>query len=142
MDAYGHINNVEVIRMLEEARIAAFGPPGGTGAAGVEPLVPLFSAVPDGTLALVVEHRVRYVRPLDYRNVPAQVDVWVSGLKAAALTLDYVVHDPVDGHECVRATTQLAFVDEASGRLMRLTEDQRARLGPYVGSSLFRGGAA
>lgn len=137
MDAYGHINNVQIVRMLEEARIAAFGPPGGTGAAGVEPLVPLFSAVPDGTLALVVEHRVRYLRPLDYRNVPAQVDVWVSGLKAAALTLDYVVHDPVDGHECVRATTQLAFVDEPTGRLMRLTDDQRARLAPYVGAGLF-----
>ncbi|WP_349361683.1 thioesterase family protein [Paenarthrobacter sp. PH39-S1] len=27
MDAYGHINNVEVIRILEEARIHAFGPP-------------------------------------------------------------------------------------------------------------------
>ncbi|GAB2753081.1 acyl-CoA thioesterase [Sinomonas soli] len=138
MDAYGHINNVQIVRMLEEARIAAFGPPGGTGAAGVEPLVPLFSAVPDGTLALVVEHRVRYVRPLDYRNVPAEVDVWVSGLKAAALTLDYLVHDPVDGHECVRATTQLAFVEEVTGRLLRLTEDQRRRLEPYVGAGLFR----
>ncbi|MDQ0260346.1 thioesterase family protein [Sinomonas atrocyanea] len=138
MDAYGHINNVQIVRMLEEARIAAFGPPGGTGAAGVEPLVPLFSAVPDGTLALVVEHRVRYVRPLDYRNVPAEVDVWVSGLKAAALTLDYLVHDPVDGHQCVRATTQLAFVEEATGRLLRLTEDQRRRLEPYVGAGLFR----
>ena len=140
MDAYGHINNVEIIRMLEEARIAAFGPPGGTGAAGVEPLVPLFSAVPDGTLALVVEHRVRYLRPLDYRNVPAEVDVWVSGLKAAALTLDYVVRDPVDGHECVRATTQLAFVEESSGRLMRLTPDQRERLAPYVGTGIFAAG--
>ena len=27
MDAYGHINNVQIVRMLEEARIAAFGPP-------------------------------------------------------------------------------------------------------------------
>ncbi|GAB3270183.1 thioesterase family protein [Sinomonas notoginsengisoli] len=137
MDAYGHVNNVQIVRMLEEARIAAFGPPGGTGASGAEPLVPLFSEVAVGTLALVVEHRVRYLRPLDYRNVPAQVDVWVSGLKAAALTLDYVVHDPVEKHECARATTQLAFVDESSGRLMRLTEEQRTRLAPYVGPGLF-----
>ncbi len=137
MDAYGHINNVQIVRMLEEARIAAFGPPGGTGASGVDALVPLFSDVPAGTLALVVEHRVRYVKPLDYRNVAAEVDVWVSGLKAAALTLDYVIHDPVDGHECVRATTSLAFVDERSGRLLRLTEEQRGRLAPYVGKGLF-----
>ncbi|MEA5454089.1 thioesterase family protein [Sinomonas sp. JGH33] len=137
MDAYGHINNVQIVRMLEEARIAAFGPPGGTGASGIDPEVPLFSDVPHGTLALVVEHRVRYVKPLDYRNVPAEVDVWVSGLKAAALTLDYIIHDPVDGHECVRATTALAFVDEASGRLLRLTPEQRERLSPFVGKGLF-----
>ncbi|BAS13810.1 hypothetical protein AHiyo8_21130 [Arthrobacter sp. Hiyo8] len=31
MDAYGHINNVQIVRMLEEARIAAFGPPRGAG---------------------------------------------------------------------------------------------------------------
>jgi acyl-CoA thioester hydrolase len=137
MDAYGHINNVQIVRMLEEARIAAFGPPGGTGASGIEPAVPLFSDVAHGTLALVVEHRVRYVKPLDYRNVPAEVDVWVSGLKAASLTLDYVIHDPVDGHECVRATTALAFVNEASGGLLRLTEIQRERLAPYVGKGIF-----
>ncbi|WP_408021468.1 acyl-CoA thioesterase [Sinomonas humi] len=137
MDAYGHINNVQIVRMLEEARIAAFGPPGGTGASGVDPIVPLFSDVPEGTLALVVEHRVRYLKPLDYRNVAAEVDVWVSGLKAAALTLDYVIHDPVDGHECVRATTAVAFVEESSGRLLRLTDEQRGRLAPYVGKGLF-----
>ncbi|HET6240986.1 MAG TPA: thioesterase family protein, partial [Arthrobacter sp.] len=34
MDAYGHINNVQIVRILEEARIAAFGPPRGPGLPG------------------------------------------------------------------------------------------------------------
>jgi acyl-CoA thioesterase FadM len=31
----------------------------------------------------------------------------------------------------------LAFVDEATGRLLRLTEGQRDRLAPYVGAGVF-----
>ncbi|GAC1371541.1 MAG: hypothetical protein NVSMB43_07620 [Pseudarthrobacter sp.] len=46
MDAYGHINNVQIVRMMEEARIAAFGPPRGTGKPGIEPEVGLFNEVP------------------------------------------------------------------------------------------------
>jgi acyl-CoA thioester hydrolase len=71
MDAYGHINNVQIVRMLEEARIAAFGPPRGAGLPGVEPPAALFNDVEEGIMTLVVEHKVRYVRTLDYRNIPA-----------------------------------------------------------------------
>ena len=31
MDAYGHINNVQIVRLMEEARVLAFGIPSGTG---------------------------------------------------------------------------------------------------------------
>jgi acyl-CoA thioester hydrolase len=132
MDAYGHINNVQVVRMLEEARIAAFGPPRGAGLPGVEPQVALFNDVEEGTLALVVEHRIRYVRTLEYRNVPAVVQVWIGAVKGASFDIHYLVQDPVTREDCVRATTHLAFVDEESGRVLRLTPDQKQRLAPFV----------
>ncbi|MCA4133928.1 thioesterase family protein [Arthrobacter sp. M4] len=128
MDAYGHINNVQIVRMLEEARIAAFGPPRGAGLPGVEPPVSLFNEVGEGVMALVVEHKVRYVRTLEYRNVPATVEIWVGAVKGASFDLHYVVMDPITGEQCVKATTHLAFVDEGSGRVLRLTPEQRARL--------------
>ena len=133
MDAYGHVNNVAVLRLLEEARVLAFGPPGGTGAPGAEPVAPLFSEVPDGVQALVAEHRVKYTAPLEYRNVPAQVEVWVTDLKPASLTIGYVLRDPVRATPCVRAETTLAFVDGASGRLHRISARQRELIAPYVG---------
>ena len=34
MDAYGHVNNIAVVQLLEEARVAAFGVPANTGAGG------------------------------------------------------------------------------------------------------------
>jgi acyl-CoA thioester hydrolase len=82
MDAYGHINNVQIVRMLEEARIAAFGPPRGAGLPGVAPHVSLFDDLPEGTMALVVDHKIRYVRTLEYRNIPAVVQVWIGAVKA------------------------------------------------------------
>ncbi|MBG6190017.1 acyl-CoA thioester hydrolase [Arthrobacter sp. CAN_A212] len=137
MDAYGHINNVQVLRLLEEARIHAFGPPGGTGAEGESPPVAVFSSVEPGTQALVVEHRVRFVDTLDYRNVPVRIDVWVSAVKPASFTLAYRIHDPATGAVCVKAETILAFVDTNLGSLLRLTAEQKRALAPYQGSPLF-----
>jgi acyl-CoA thioester hydrolase len=132
MDAYGHINNVQIVRMLEEARIAAFGPPRGAGLPGVEPKVSLFNDVEEGTLALVVEHKVRYVRTLEYRNVPAVVQLWIGAVKGASFDIHYLVQDPVTGEDCVRATSHLAFVDEATGRVLRLTPEQKEKLAPFT----------
>lgn len=138
MDAYGHINNVNLVRMMEEARIAGFGVPGGTGKPGNEPMVDLFSAVPENTQVLVVEHRVRYVAPLDYRNIPAEVDVWVANVKAASVDVCYEFHDPVDGGLCVRATTTLAFFSVGDQRLLRLPSAERAKLEAFIGEPVFR----
>lgn len=137
MDAYGHINNVEILRMLEEARILAFGPPGGTGAPGTEPPIALFNSVPANTQSLISEHRVKYLAPLEYRNIPADVDVWVSSVKAASLGISYLVSDPVTGAPCVKAETVLAFVDGASGRLLRVSAEQRELIRPWAGESVF-----
>lgn len=132
MDAYGHINNVQIVRMLEEARIAAFGPPRGAGLPGREPAVALFNDVEEGTMTLVVEHRIRYVRTLEYRNVPAIVQLWIGSVKGASFDIHYLVQDPVTGEDCVKATSHLAFVDERTGRVLRLTAEQKQRLEPLM----------
>ncbi|GAB3547169.1 thioesterase family protein [Arthrobacter tumbae] len=137
MDAYGHINNVQVVRLLEEARIQAFGPPGGTGAAGQDPPVPLFSSIAAGVQALVVEHRIRYTATLDYRNVPLKIEIWISDLRAASLGIAYRINDPATHRACVLAQTTLAFVDGESESLLRITAGQKQQLAPYVGPAHF-----
>jgi acyl-CoA thioester hydrolase len=138
MDAYGHINNVNLVRMMEEARIAAFGVPGGTGKPGNEPLADLFSTVPENTQILVVEHRIRYVQPLDYRNVPAHVHVWISTVKAASFDISYEFHDPVDGGMCVKAATTLAFFSTDEQRLLRLPAERRTAMAEFLGEPVFK----
>lgn len=137
MDAYGHVNNVEILRILEEARIHAFGPPAGTGWPGLQVDVPIFSDLPPRTQALVVENRVKYIRPLNYRNIPARVELWVSSVGAASLSIAYIIHDPVTDKPCVRAETTLAFFNEDTERLLRISAEQRRMLRPFLGESNF-----
>ncbi|WP_240630348.1 acyl-CoA thioesterase [Specibacter cremeus] len=138
MDAYGHVNNVEIVRILEEARIHAFGPPAGTGLPGIEVDLPVFADLPASTQALVVEHRVKYLSPLNYRNIPARIEVWISAVKGASFTVAYAIFDPVTGARCVNAETVLAFFHEDTGTLMRVAPDKRALLAPLTGPSDFR----
>jgi acyl-CoA thioester hydrolase len=94
--------------------------------------VSLFNDIAEGTLALVVEHKIRYVRTLEYRNVPAVVQLWVGAVKGASFDIHYLVQDPVTGEDCVKASSHLAFVDEATGRVLRLTPEQKAKLAPFA----------
>ncbi|WP_159614098.1 thioesterase family protein [Glutamicibacter sp. JC586] len=137
MDAYGHVNNVNLIRLMEEARIAGFGVPGGTGAPGMEPKAEIFSAVPAGIQILVVEHRVRYSKPLEYRNVPVNVDLWVANIKPASFEICYEFRDPVQDYLCVKAATTLAYFDPRTSRVQRLSAEERQGLSAFEGASTF-----
>ena len=51
MDAYGHVNNVAILSVMEEARVALFGPPPSSGqkpAVALQPPIPLFDLVAEG----------------------------------------------------------------------------------------------
>ena len=132
MDAYGHINNVQIVRILEEARIAAFGPPRGAGLPGTEPPVPLFSEVPEGTLALWWSTRSATSGRSNTATCPAVVQLWIGAVKGASFDIHYLVQDPVTREDCVRATSHLAFVEEATGRVLRLTPEQKEKLARFA----------
>lgn len=54
MDAYGHVNNVAMLSIMEEARVALFGPPPSSGqkpTVAPNPPIPLFDLVPEGVQA-------------------------------------------------------------------------------------------
>ena len=138
MDPYGHVNNVEVVRLLEEARIAALGVPVGTGHQVEPPLIPFFSELPGGTQALITENRIKYLRPLEYRNTPVEVRAWVVSARGGALVLGFEISDAVTRQACVRAETKLAFFVPATGTVLRITPEQQEVLGPFAGGPVFR----
>lgn len=135
MDAYGHVNNVTVLQILEEARIAVFGAPPSAGEpveSSPTPRIELFAQLPDGVQALVSENHLRYLAPVLYRNLPVRVEVTLQQVKAASLTLSYRLFDQFTGALCVTATTTLAFFNAHTGILHRLSAEQRAHLKQYL----------
>lgn len=129
MDAYGHINNVQIVRLMEEARVIVFGIPSGTGDLDVntpEPHVNLLAGVEDGVMTLISEHTVKYRRQLPYRGLPVRVDVGVEKVKGASIEIFYTFYDGED--VAVQATSTMVFVRESTGRPVRLNEQQRAEV--------------
>ncbi|WP_225794580.1 acyl-CoA thioesterase [Streptomyces aculeolatus] len=130
MDAYGHVNNVEFLRYLEEARIDfmfRLAPAEGGAAAG------------GGTSfaggSVVARHEIDYRRQLVHRYDPVTVEVWVTEIRAASAKLAYEVKDdPEDGGAVyAQASTVIVPFDFEAGRPRRLTEAERSFLEKYLG---------
>ena len=118
MDAYGHVNNVQFLRLLEDARVIAFeqwfGPDRSMLDAGV----------------VVARHEIEYLAPLDFRHAPITVDIWATKISGASFDLAYEVRDPAEVGMTLyaRAETTLVAYDFATARPRRLRQDERAVL--------------
>ena len=122
MDAYGHVNNVQFLRLIEDARVVAFAAAGSDeGGSVVE------------TGLLVARSEIEYLEPLVYRTAPVAIDLWVTDLAGASFEMGYEVLDEVgaDGaapHVYARASTTLVLYDLAAHRPRRMTQAERERL--------------
>jgi acyl-CoA thioester hydrolase len=123
MDVYRHINNVQVVRLLEDARVQAF-------TAWDDPQErPVLE-----TGVLVARTEVEYLRQLDFRLAPIAIDLWVSKASGATIELGYEVREPDDDSPpYARAESTLVMYDLQAGRPRRLTADERARLQQWSG---------
>ena len=119
MDAYGHVNNVVYLQYFEMARVALF-----FERASLEEQTGLRR----GTV--VAAHDVRYKFPVVYSSRPLDVQIWVSGIRAAAFTCHYEVYD--DARLAVTGSTLLVPYDFSIDRPRRLTPDEREFLGRWV----------
>ena len=118
MDAYGHVNNVQFLRLLEDARVIAWEAHG----------------TDDGghlvdTAMLVARHEIEYSAPLVFRTAPVAIDLWVSNLGGAGFDMGYEVLD--EGEDPVvyaRAESRMVVFDRTSERPRRLSAEERDRL--------------
>jgi acyl-CoA thioester hydrolase len=125
MDAFGHVNNVVFLRYLEEARIDfMFRLAPGDGSAS-------FSGG-----SVVARHEIDYKLPLVHRYEPVLIELWVTDIKAASLTVAYEVKDEAtaDGPErvYVRASTVVVPYDLDSQRPRRITAEEKYFLQKYL----------
>jgi len=139
MDAYAHVNNVEMLRLLEEARIEVFWqhPVGPDGVRPETRSTAVIDAGPGARVSTFIAHQeIQYVRPLGYRRSPVVVELWIGHLGGASLDVCYQVRDlPADDPQSVvyaRAVTTLVLVDAATGAPTRIGADERAAWAPYL----------
>jgi acyl-CoA thioester hydrolase len=142
LDAYGHVNNAEMLRLLEEARIQAFWVAEDDEELGVdgEAIGGRGPAVLDGrpgaaTLSLIARQEVEYLAPVPYLRRPLDVQLWVGRLGGASLEICYEVRSPVGAEPNVlfaRAATTLVLVDAATERPRRISDLERAAWSPYL----------
>ena len=118
MDAYGHVNNVQFLRLLEDARVTGFKEWFGQDR----------SLLDEGVL--VARHEIEYIAPLTFRHAPIAVEMWVTKMGGAGFDLGYDVRDPEDvgiGHYA-RAETSLVLYDFAQSRPRRIRPEEKAIL--------------
>ncbi|GIG53437.1 thioesterase [Demequina activiva] len=134
LDAYGHVNNAEMLRLLEEARIRVFWADAGAGEAGAP------TAVIDGgpgadTVTLIASQQIEYLLPVPYVRQPLDVQLWIGRMGGASLEICYEVCSPAGEKEQLvytRAATTLVLVDAQTQRPRRLSDDERAAWAPHV----------
>ena len=134
IDAYAHLNNVAMLRLLEEVRIQAFW---STGEDDDELRGP---AILDGrpgaqTVSLIAQQQAQYLRPVPYQREPLDIEVWIGRLGGSSLQLCYEVYSSVGVEPRIlftRAESTLVLADAATSAPRRISERERAAWQPYV----------
>ncbi|MDN5585605.1 MAG: acyl-CoA thioesterase [Brevibacterium sp.] len=138
MDAYGHVNNVTQLRLLEEARVRALGSPTHSTDAPTTPGQPgiaetvsgitipaVFAEASETTELLVASHAIEYRRPIRYRAGPIAIDLVISEVKPASVTIGYVIAEPDGSVGYTLAETVIVFVDRENSRPRRLSKKEK-----------------
>ncbi len=162
MDAYGHVNNVDMMRLLEMARIEAFwaaesaeadgavadahgsstqptGPVDADDTTASTPSTKIIDAGPGAaTFTLVARHEIEYLAPLSYRSDPVIVELWIGHVGGASIDISYRIRDnrPRGGGATSQvyaiASTTLVMVDRKTGNPRRITAAEREAWLDYV----------
>jgi len=136
LDAYGHVNNAEMLRLLEEARIIAFWVNDDTGSTAVGASTAVLDGRPGAaTLTLIARQEIEYLAPIPYLRDPIDVRLWIGKLGGASLDVCYEVWGPAGvGEEKLyaRANTTIVLVDAASERPRRINDVERTAWTPYL----------
>ncbi|RUQ97534.1 acyl-CoA thioesterase [Labedella endophytica] len=138
LDAYNHVNNVELMRLLEEARVRAFWR-SGEDEDGVDRGMALIEAeVGADTVTLIARHEVVYLAPIAYRRAPLDVQLWISHLGGASLDVCYDVFGSgeASGDLYARAVSTIVLLDTATNRPRRITDEERLAWSVYLGEPL------
>ncbi len=135
LDAYGHVNNAEMLRLLEEARIRVFWVDAGDDAGEPSATAVIRGGPGADTITLIAGQQIEYLAPVPYLRQPLDVQLWIGRMGGASLEICYEVCSPVGAEEhtvYAKASTTLVLVNAATERPRRLTDAERAAWEPHL----------
>ena len=134
LDAYGHVNNAEMLRLLEEARIQAFWVT--DESSQIEGSTAVLEGMPgSATITLIARQEIEYLAPIPYLRAPLDVQLWLGRLGGASLEVCYEVCSPIGAEPFVqfaKATSTIVLVDSATAKPRRITDEERAAWTPFT----------
>lgn len=134
LDAYNHVNNTAMLKLLEEARVRAFWRAAPREQA--PPTAVLDTSIESGVLTLIARQEIEYLLPVPYQRNPLDVQLWFGHIGGSSVDVCYEVVSPRDtpGDKQVyaRSTAVIVLVDAASGRPMRLSDEVRNAWTPFL----------
>lgn len=136
MDAYGHVNNVEILRLIEEARVRVIWRTDGVGEN--LPTAVLDPGVGD-VLTVVARLEIEYLAQMPYSRAPVDVEIWFGAIGGASFDMCFEVYSPSRIEPRVlfaRSEVTMVTVTTADGRPTRLPESCRAAWADYTGDPL------
>lgn len=135
LDAYGHVNNVAVLTLLEEARIAAFWRHP-EAAEQAHPTAVLDASPGADTVTVVARQELEYLAAVPHLREPVVVEMWLGRLGGASIEVCYEITSSTAGGRTVhvQAMTTVVMLEAVSGRPRRLTAAERTAWEPYVGA--------
>lgn len=137
LDAFNHVNNASMLKLLEEARVRAFWK-AGPGEEAPETAV-LESGIDQGVLTLIARQEIEYFAPVPYQRHPLEVQMWFGKLGGSSIEVCYeVFNDPSNAERVLyaRSTAVVVLVDAQSARPTRLTDEMREAWDPYLGEPI------
>ncbi|GAA1526152.1 acyl-CoA thioester hydrolase [Microbacterium ginsengiterrae] len=135
LDAFNHVNNTSMLKLLEEARVRAFWK-ADPGEDAPETAV-LAAGIDAGVLTLIARQEIEYFAPVPYQRRPLDVQMWFGKLGGSSIDVCYEVYnDPASAERILyaRSTAVVVLVDAASGRPTRITDEMRQVWSPYLGA--------
>jgi acyl-CoA thioester hydrolase len=139
LDAYGHVNNVTMLRLVEEARIRAFWRASVDADEIPIPTALLELDANSELLSLVARTEIEYLAPMPYTSAPIDVELWIGRLGGASIDICLELFSPPGASERVlyaRAATTMVTVDAESGRPKRIPDHLREGWAPYTDEPL------
>lgn len=137
IDSYGHVNNVQYIQFLEDARVQLTHTPLGAAAgAGASAEDCFQDLVADDQFTLVGRHEIEYLAPLTFRMDPVFVNIWITKIGVASFDFGYTVAEADGSQTYAQAASGMVLVSQTTGRPVLLNGPQRNALENWLGEPI------